>query len=234
MTDLTTPTLTKPIQALQNTEKVIPKPSPNPPTSIRPISHPTFRPHGTNTLVLIPTANRHKTRILTQAFERQKPHSVQLHVLVLPAESNVGEQPYDEAGIEGARNRIENALQALDERVLAEKGVGRVMVASIENFIQRPGAAGEDPVDYGLVMVYNATKRTVVWDVSRGVTVPRGYYEVARGFGTEGGIHGTVTVGEVIAANVEGVDRADWHVAVAGVSRYELLEEAVYGIEMPW
>ncbi|KAK4443853.1 hypothetical protein QBC34DRAFT_416239 [Podospora aff. communis PSN243] len=237
MSKLATPSLTATIESLRNTERIIQKPDtrathPNPS-----FSHSDFPQHGNDILLVIPTANKDKTRILTEAFERQKPPGATVHVLVLPADSNVGEQPYDEAGAEGARNRIQNALQSLNESVLVEREIGTIMAASIENFIQRP-SEGTDvkPVDYGLVMVYNATTRRAVTAMSRGVTVPRAYYEFARSFGAErghDGMYGRVTVGEVLEANVEGVDRADWHAVVAGVSRYELLEDAVEGISVP-
>jgi non-canonical (house-cleaning) NTP pyrophosphatase len=238
MSKFATPSRTATIESLRNTEKVVQRPDsrdsyPNPA-----FSHPNFRQYGKDILLVIPTANKHKTRILTETFERQKPRGVTLHVLVLPAESNVGEQPYDEAGAEGARNRIQNSLQSLEESVLAEKGIGTVIAASIENFIQRPSdGTGLNPVDYGLVMMYNATSRRSFSALSRGVTVPRAYYELARSLGGEGlhdEIYGRVTVGEVMAASVGGVDRANWHAVVAGVSRYELLEEAMEGISVPW
>jgi hypothetical protein len=73
--------------------------------------------------------------------------------------------------------------------------------------------------------------------VSEGVTVPADYWRAAEGFGFEdegsGRMHGKVTVGEVLAANL-GVDKADWFRGLTDVSRYELLRDAMKEMEVPW
>lgn len=54
-------------------------------------------------------------------------------------------------------------------------------------------------------------------------------------FGYEDGDkrHGRKTAGEVLAANVEKLDRADWHKVVVGVSRYHILKEAMATLKNP-
>lgn len=248
-TTLTLDTLRTTIDRLRATETLLPPPTQpdNLPTFL-PDDIPTFPPHGPNILIVIPTANKQKTNLLTSFFNSHKPPHVQdseIHYICVPAESGVGEQPYDDAGVEGARNRILNALRDLTRRelVLEEKGIGTVMAASIENCIWTPqrlmreGKENPKPVDYGVVMVVNARTGGKVVGFSEGVTVPGGYYQFARQLEIEGEEerrYGKVTVGEVLAANVPGLDKADWHAVVAGVSRYELLRRAMEGLEIPW
>jgi len=246
MRKITTNALRTSIAALQSTETVIPAPHPfeSPhATPVPEIPKRVFPKHGNGILLVIPTANKHKTRILTEVFEKQKPPGVStISYITVPAESDVGEQPYGlEAGVQGARNRIDKALQGLVDSkgsVIREMGIGTVMAASIENFIQRPRAGDgcSSPVDYGVVMVYNATTGKAVVGVSRGVTVPILYFEHALELGYVGGNenYGRVAVGDVLAAHVAGLDRADWHSVVSGVSRYDLLREVFDSIVIPW
>lgn len=60
-----------------------------------------------------------------------------MHSITVFVESDVGEQPYNEAGALGAHNRISNALCDIivlgNRDTLASKGIGTPMVASIEN-----------------------------------------------------------------------------------------------------
>ncbi|KAK3357808.1 hypothetical protein B0T25DRAFT_452351 [Lasiosphaeria hispida] len=244
------PSLTSTVSALRNTETIVPAPAATTTTTPAIPAFPTFAfpSHGPNILLVIPTANADKTRILTTAFTSHLPttnggSATLLHPLTVPASSNVGEQPYNGAGPAGAHNRIANALQTLADSagqraVLAQHGIGTVMAASIENYIQEGavGVGGEArPVDYGFVLVHNASTGRTVSAVSRGVTVPRAYYEYARSLGTDGGEdYGRVTAGEVLTANVPGMDKANWHQVVADVSRYDLLTEAIEGLEIPW
>ncbi|KAK0654866.1 hypothetical protein B0T16DRAFT_314360 [Cercophora newfieldiana] len=229
------------IETIRNTETVVPAPIIETKTIPHFPSYP-FPRHGDAILLVIPTANKHKTQILFEAFKAQKPPTAPLHHIVIPADSGVGEQPYDSAGIIGAYNRINNALRALasspeKQIVLAEKQIGSVIVASIENYIQlAAGASGSRSVDYGVVMVHNATKWVTAASLSKGVTVPEVFVDKARSFGFEDdeGRYGKVTVGSILADSVPGLDKADWHVVLAGRSRYELLREAIDGISIPW
>jgi hypothetical protein len=69
----------------------------------------------------------------------------------------------------------------------------------------------------------------------RGVTVPPVYINRARHFGFEGDPNqGRVTVGQILAAQVLGLDKADWQVVLAGHSRYDLLKDAIRQVQILW
>ncbi|KAK4167226.1 hypothetical protein QBC43DRAFT_312372 [Cladorrhinum sp. PSN259] len=107
--------------------------------------------------------------------------------------------------------------------------------------------------DYGVLMLYNATSGELRCGISKGVEVPLEYLREAEGYGFEEDddaeekededgegkrtikMKGKVTVGEVLAANIEGLDKADWHKVLSegGVSRYELLKEGLEGLGFP-
>ncbi|EAQ93091.1 predicted protein [Chaetomium globosum CBS 148.51] len=211
-------------------------------------------PNPNNVLLLIPTANASKTALLTAHLAATRPpHITSLTHLQIPADSGVGEQPYDGAGPRGAFNRVVGAVHALQRQ--AERGtygevlsgVGTVVVGAVENFVRRERAAGEGgvlvPVDYGVVVFCRVSlapgEERARWEwrvgVSKGVMVPREYWRAAEGFGFEDDerMHGKVTVGEVLAANL-GVDKADWFLSLMGVSRYDLLRDAMEEMEVPW
>jgi non-canonical (house-cleaning) NTP pyrophosphatase len=194
--------------------------------------------YGNAVLLVIPTKNEFKTRVLEEAFRQQAPSDVILHTLAVPVESGVGEQPYNEAGIIGAHNRISNALLRLDaveyQENFRDKRIGTVIVACIENYIQTDDI--DCPTDYGVVAIHNATTRQTVACLSWGVTVPPAYINRARRFGGFGGNpnRGSVTVGQILAANVPGLDKADWHAVLARHSRYDLLKDAVRQLPIPW
>lgn len=82
--------------------------------------------------------NQRKIDILLEGFQAQKPPNITISITV-PSESEVGEQPYDKAGLQGARDRIANALQNLGDSsdIILEKVVSVVIATSIENYIQR-------------------------------------------------------------------------------------------------
>ncbi|KAH6853960.1 hypothetical protein B0I37DRAFT_19465 [Chaetomium sp. MPI-CAGE-AT-0009] len=234
----------------------IPSPSTLPTLTLPPGAPP---PNPNNVLLVIPTANASKTALLTNLLTTTRPpHVAALTARQIPADSGVGEQPYDAAGPQGAFNRVVAAVRALQadaahRAALVEGRVGTVIVGAVENFIVRPGVEvgssceeeGEVPVDYGVVVLCRISvggegEEVVPWEwrvgVSRGVTVPVEYWRAAEGFGfeDEARTHGKVTVGEVIAANVAGVDKADWFKPLTGVSRYDLLGDAMKEMEVPW
>lgn len=68
-----------------------------------------------------------------------------VHKVIVPVESGVGEQPYNEAGMVGAHNRINNAIHRLLGRdykpILQSKGIGTVILMAIENYIQSVGTS---------------------------------------------------------------------------------------------
>lgn len=225
----------------------------SPSSSPSPTTNPSRRSRA-NVLLVIPTANASKTALLTAHLAATRPpHVAALTHLQIPAESGVGEQPYDEAGPRGAFNRVLGAVRALRAeeryaRVLGERGVGTVVVGAVENFVRRERERNADggvvvPVDYGVVVfcriLLGEGEEEAEWEwrvgVSRGVTVPVEYWRAAEGFGfeDEGRMHGKVTVGEVMAANL-GVDKANWFLELASVSRYDLLGDAMKAMEVPW
>ena len=222
------------------------------------------QPDPNTVLLLIPTNNAFKTKLLTTHLSPPTTSTTTIP-LTVPADSAVGEQPYDSAGPQGAFNRVVNAVRLLGTDPLGkdgraavrERGVGTVVVGAVENFIVRPGAGacggGYDvPVDYGVVvlcripLVYDGDSGVQgspgEWEwkvgVSKGVRVPVDYWRAAEGgwgFEDEERRFGKKTVGEVLAENVEGLDKADWHRDLAGVSRYDLLEEVMREMDgKPW
>ena len=222
------------------------------------------QPDSNTVLLLIPTNNAFKTKLLTTHLSPPTTSTTTIP-LTVPAVSAVGEQPYDSAGPQGAFNRVVNAVRLLGTDPLGkdgraavrERGVGTVVVGAVENFIVRPGAAAcgsgyEVPVDYGVVvlcripLVHDGDSgvqgRPGEWEwkvgVSKGVRVPVDYWRAAEGgwgFEDEERRFGKKTVGEVLAENVKGLDKADWHRDLAGVSRYDLLEEVMREMDgKPW
>lgn len=163
-------------------------------------------------------------------------YAARLIPLQVEVESGVGEQPYDEKGLEGACNRIRNPLSWFERNqdVLRQNRVGTVLVGVIENYIERRSPPeGAAAVDYGIVAVYNATVCKLAVAISRGVIVPQAYLKEAedRGFDDDEGKCGKVTVGQILAHNF-GLDAADWHKVFCGTSRYGLLEEALRSLDI--
>ncbi|KAL2257678.1 hypothetical protein VTK26DRAFT_9321 [Humicola hyalothermophila] len=233
-------------------------------------------PRGKHVVIaLIPTANTTKSKVIQERLLFTRPQWVareDLHFVTVPADSGVGEQPYDGAGLRGAYNRIVNAVQlalggdadgvgrrAVDKvlRGLTGNEQVTVLAGAVENFISRqrtdlkerlPGGLERDvvrPVDYGVVAfcrVGLGGAQPWVWRarVSEGVTVPTEYWRATEAmWGFEDGEkkqHGKVTVGSVIAANVPGVDKADWHMALTKTetSRYTILMKAMQNLTVPW
>lgn len=226
--------LTNSIANLRGTETIVP---PHLDTKVPPFEPQQFPRHGEAVLLVIPTANESKGRLLRGAFENQKPKDVVMHSITVPFDSGVGEQPYNEAGVLGAHTRISNALRHLHapehQETLVSKGIGTVIVASIESYIQLDNVGR--PTDYGLVVIHNATTGETAAGLSWGVTVPPAYVDRARRFGFEGNPnHGRVTVGQILAAHMPGLDKADWQSVLAGRSRYDLLSDAINRLTIPW
>ncbi|KAH6894241.1 hypothetical protein B0T10DRAFT_479902 [Thelonectria olida] len=228
--------LWKDVEAMRGTESIVLAPQQQPlPASISKIALPNY---GNKVLLVIPTKNVFKAGLLKSKFEKELPEDKELHTLVVPADSGVGEQPYNEAGVTGACQRINSALEQLlseeSQKKMKEWEIGTVIVASIENYIQTDDV--ERPTDYGVVAFHNHTTNVSRMVYSRGVTVPPAYVERAQRFGFDDAqrSHGRVTVGQILAANVPGLDKADWHKVVTGTSRYELLTEAVAAMEVSW
>jgi len=124
---------------------------------------PPFQPHryphcGDAVSLVIPTPNKSKGKTLQEAFRERAPDGIVAHTVTIPFDSGVGEQLYNEAGIIGAHSRISNALSYLNTAEYQEtfklKGIGTVIVASIENYIQTDNV--DRPTDYGIVAIHNA------------------------------------------------------------------------------
>ncbi|RYP48449.1 hypothetical protein DL768_005651 [Monosporascus sp. mg162] len=226
--------LMKTKSSIQRTETIVP-PFMDP--AILPFESHQYPPSGKAVLLVIPTANKQKEALLRGAFGDQAPNGADLHVITVPFDSGVGEQPYNDAGSLGAHNRITNALRALHgenhQEMLRLRGIGTVIVASIESYIQTDRVTR--PTDYGIIMIRNATAEKTTACLSWGTTVDPVYVDRARRFGFDGNPNfGRVTVGQVLAAHVPGLDKADWQVVLGGRSRYELLKEAIEQLEIPW
>jgi non-canonical (house-cleaning) NTP pyrophosphatase len=221
------------IPCLKGTEKVIPA---RKLSQLPSFPRHQYQSHGNTVLLVIPTVNERKKAIIEDNIKACAPTGLKVHTITVPVDSDVGEQPYNEAGVAGACNRILNALKRVDDmgsELIAKYAIGNVIVASIENFIQTKDI--ERPADFGIAIVHNATTGQTCACSSRGVTVPPKYVNRARRFGTDGNDdHGNVTVGQILAARVPGLDKADWHSVLAAISRYELLGEAVKGLSIPW
>ncbi|RYP02537.1 hypothetical protein DL764_005781 [Monosporascus ibericus] len=226
--------LLKTKSSIQETESIV-RPFGDP--AILPFESHQYPLSGKGVLLVIPTANKQKEALLRGAFGDRAPNGADLHVITVPFDSGVGEQPYNEAGSLGAHNRITNALRALHaanyQEILRLRGIGTVIVASIESYIQTDQVTR--PTDYGIVMIRNATAEKTAACLSWGTTVDPAYVVRARRFGFDGDPNfGRVTVGQVLAAHVPGLDKADWQVVLGGRSRYELLKEAIEKLEIPW
>ena len=232
MNPLVKPELQKGIADLLHTETLLPRPRKKP--DVPEIGVCELGHFGNTVLLVIPTENDDKVKILKAWFKELKPEGVNIHTVVVNVETGVGQQPYDEAGLDGARNRIKNALAATPKLVnIQEEGIGTIIVASIENHILKTDL--DRPADYGMIIVHNATTGKTDATLSQGVTVPVPYLEHAQTFGYEDSAerHGKVTVGAVLAANVKGIKAADWHEVVVGVQRYHILKEAMKVLDNP-
>ncbi|KXJ88522.1 hypothetical protein Micbo1qcDRAFT_197309 [Microdochium bolleyi] len=189
-------------------------------------------------IVAIPTENANKVALVKEYFHRRLPIKSAVYFEIVPSISGVGEQPYDEAGPRGAWNRMRNAMchvafsPELKELWKSRKAT-EVYIATIENFIQTKGVAR--PADFGVVIVSNLKRKTYSGCLTAGVTIAPEYVAAAKYYGVDGagGTHGRVTVGTVLAARFPGLDKANWHEVVAGVSRYELLRKAINSLPLP-
>lgn len=216
------------LEQIMGTEQIVAPPAAAPDLPPLPsFEHPV---RGEGILLIIPTENEFKKKLLQDFIRKKAPAGITVSTIFVPVDSDVGEQPYNEQGAMGAYNRIKNAIIRLTaaeyEKDLCEKSIRTIFVASIESYIQTENV--DRPTDHGLVVIHNLTSGQTVQGNSRGVTVPPEFVDRARRFGYEGHVnHGKVTVGQILAANVEGLDKKDWQKVLAGRSRYALLEEAI-------
>jgi non-canonical (house-cleaning) NTP pyrophosphatase len=226
--------LTRSLASVTGTERVVP---PILDIKVPPFAPQQFPRHGDAVLLVIPTANKSKVKLLEDGFKKQKPNNVVLHSMSVPFDSGVGEQPYNEAGVLGAHTRISNAMRHVNtpecQGMLVSKGIGTVLLASIENFFQLDNV--QRPTDYGLAVIHNASTGNTTAGLSLGVTIPPAYVDRARRFGFAGNPnYGKFTVGQILAAHVPGLDKSNFHGVLAGRSRYDLLSEVIGGLTIPW
>lgn len=210
----------------------MPRPRERP--NVGPFKEYDFPKHGENTCLVVPTENDEKLEVLKDCCERWIPKDTFIHICRVKVETGVGKQPYgDDSGLQGARNRIENALKTIHEDAdtledFRKNKIGTVIVGSIESFIRKPD--GEHPAtDYGMIVMYNATTRRSNATLTQGATLPAEYFEHAQTFGHEDNekCYGETTVGEVLAANVDGIKAKDWHLTLVGVPRAHILEQSM-------
>jgi non-canonical (house-cleaning) NTP pyrophosphatase len=219
---------------LNGTEKLVPAwPIPN----IPPFPSHQYPTSGNEILLVIPTENKQKILLLQEFVIDRAPEGVAVQSVTVPVESGVGEQPYNEAGLKGAYNRINNALNRLHseefKNLFINKHIGTVIVASIESFIQTENI--DRPSDFGVIVIHNATTQKTESCLSEGVTVSPKYVSRAQRFGCDGDPnYGKVTVGQIMAARVPTLDKANWQAVLANCSRYELLKNAIKEIPVPW
>lgn len=215
---------------LAGTEKVLPPLPVGKTVDGLPGDFPTYPSLGDGVLLLIPTKNAFKIELLTRVVGKlMEPRRVV--VQMVSADSEVNEQPYNGAGLRGAQNRIKNALKWLDgagSAMREEHKIGTVLVAAIENYIELEPPGEAPAADFGVVVLYNAANGKWALRFSAGVTAPAAYVAKARslGFSDEAKLCGNVTMGKVLAANAPDVPDDNWHLVVAGVSRYDLLTTA--------
>jgi non-canonical (house-cleaning) NTP pyrophosphatase len=219
---------------LKRTESIVPA---RPPPNLASIPRHPYALQGNEVLLVIPTENEQKKYLLREFLQDQAPSNLNVHIITVPVNSGVGEQPYNEAGQEGAYNRINNALNKLDDgdftQLFIQNRIGTIIVASIESYIQINDL--DRPADFGIAVIHNATTGRTVTCSSKGVTVPPEYVSRAQRFGHDGDPnHGNITVGQILAARVPGLDKANWQVDLAGYSRYELIKEALEQVSVPW
>ncbi|KAK4658984.1 hypothetical protein QC762_106290 [Podospora pseudocomata] len=180
--------------------KVYPPPQlPEPHNELLPLS---YELHQDNTpkkrvLLLIPTMNADKGQLMETQLRKRLPHNTEIYCLGFEgASSGVGEQPYNEAGMTGAFNRIDrgmilNRVSPQIIELVVKRRITTIIYAAIESFITRPGwpparpgeGAIKEPVDYAYIVLYNPVTGVVKTGVSEGVEVPRAYFKEAQKYG---------------------------------------------------
>ncbi|EJP66301.1 uncharacterized protein BBA_04794 [Beauveria bassiana ARSEF 2860] len=170
----------------------------------------------------IPTENKSKAKIIEDRVQKKQTG------VVFPrfkTPETHGAQPYNESGLVAGFFRAHNAL----EKLCPAQAYGyapwcKSMSVGSENFIWNEE---EKPLmDLAIVVVRGGNAQ--VCKLTRGITVQEAYVRRARTFGTFDykGQQGKVTVGAVIAAHT-GYSGDNWHFDIAGVDRYDLIDEAV-------
>jgi hypothetical protein len=175
--------------------------------------------------LILATENVGKTELLKRlAMDYCEGHACRIvKVISVPADSGEGEQPYDMAGPRGMIGRGRSAMD------IAGEIEGVPLVGVIENFIERvmDQEVIREAYDYGMIGFYDGLTKVWTHAVTKGVKVDLDYLTEAMnaGFADREQQSGILTYGQVLAAHYD-VDPGDWHKAVCGVSRFELLWNA--------
>jgi hypothetical protein len=77
---------------LEGTEKIVP---PHMDLRLPPFQHHQYPSHGNAVLLVIPTENESKGRLLQEAFRERAPNNVIVHRVTVSVDSGVGAQPYN-------------------------------------------------------------------------------------------------------------------------------------------
>ena len=155
----------------------------------------------------VTSQNRLKVEAVIKAYSSL---GIPIEVIGYTAESGVGEQPVNEQTLTGARNRISDVNQRVDD-------LDRIV--SIENGIFR---IGEQWLDKAVVVIYDVRNGEEHIGYSDAVVFPDEYVERARQIGFD-----TMTVGQVMAEAGYVANQKDPHLSISGISRQIYLEQIV-------
>jgi hypothetical protein len=188
-------------------------------------------------LLVIPTENKSKERSLLSAFETQKPKDVVLHSIKVPLNSGVGEQPYNEAGVTGAHDRISNASHLLKTQQYRkceyQRGSERSLLRLLRAIYSLITSTALPTSDWWSSITLLMGERQQ--DCHRVLLFLLLMLSEHAEFGFErNSNYGRVRVSQMLAVHVPGLDKADWQGVLGGHSRYELLSEAISHLSIPW
>jgi hypothetical protein len=195
---------------------------------------------GQYVLLLIPTADEEEKHLLQSVLQD---HIDEPKLVVYAYDVDTGfEQLYDDAGIECLQQRLLAMVDVAESSapVLEELGIGTVIIGVVENYI-RTSACDASPVDFGIVVFYNATTGGLFQRTTRGVPLQPSYVKEAQELGLSSArqnIDG-VRYWEIIElyfgkparqqCGSESDISKDWYQVVCGSSRHLLLADACRG-----
>lgn len=177
-------------------------------------------------LIIVPTQNELKIQTVKIAMDNY--FGARLDTIWRQkAPSGEVEQPVGAAqGVRGACGRINNAIRALNQdqsftQYLISHQIGRLLAVSVENFIS---GSSENTVDYAFVVIYNIISNRYVAGFSRGCNFPTRFVNEAQ---TEISLAMEKTIGDIIEEHNPKVTHDDPHRYLCGVSRYDLIIQAL-------
>ena len=155
-----------------------------------------------------------------------------------------GEQRYGPRGWRAAKARGQSALERFlvteeKRKILVDKRIGQVLVATTGSYIHQPRNPKTDrlvgePVEYNVIIFYNAMTDRETVKVSRGVPVPISYFAKLKQLDTFAGRIGTFTFEKILGRFVPAADEEGWQKAVSGISRHDLVKEAMKNMDIPY